>query len=184
MKKLLLCLATALIATTASAQLVQSTTVTRVAKKTNDSGMFLELSAGSMKVEAEYEGINLKAKVPGTALGLGLGYRRVFTEYVAWDIFGLNALSSTEDIGSYLYLQGITAVRGTSPELFAGMTAFASAGVGYGHVIDGDGGGLAFDIKIGINLTPRVNLAFRYNSQSLPDDTSAKVSAFNLGFKF
>ncbi len=188
MKKLLFALVAVCIAYTASAQLVQSTTVTRETQ-VKKSGMFFDFGVGTMT--GKMGGLKLKAE--GTALGLGLGYRQGFNQYIAWDIVGVNAFSQTEAFDEDIYIQGISALRGTSPVFFAKMSAFASAGLGYGYFPELEGGGLAFELKFGINLTPSINIGFRYNSQKvsmevidtgISVESTFGVSAFNLGFLF
>jgi len=88
MKKILLLVLVAFISTTMSAQLVTSTTVTKTKKQSN-SGMFMEVGLGTLGADYENDGI---------ALDLGFGYRKNFSEYLAWDILKIKAVAEMSNL--------------------------------------------------------------------------------------
>jgi len=157
-----------------SAQLVTSTTISKGKQEKGDSGMFMELGVGALK------------DADGVALDLGFGYRKVFTPNIAWDILKLKAAANLEHLSETISPQLLTAFRGTSPE-FAGMTAFASIGLGYGYYIEGEKGGFAYEFQTGLNVLPRLSVAFAYNRQSMSEDGWDYNITFigaKVGFKF
>lgn len=158
MKKFLLLVLVAFISSTMSAQLVTSTTVSKTKKVSGNSGMFMEVGIGTLGADWEGDGI---------ALDLGFGYRKGFSEYVAWDIFKIKAVAEVANLSESLTPQIMTGIRGTTPVLFGNMTAFGSFSAGYGHNIDFEAGGFAYEAQIGLNITPKLYVALVYDNQKL-----------------
>ena len=176
MKKLFLLLLVAFTCVAANAQLVTSTTVTKQKKAPSNSGMFLEVGVG--KLGADWEG-------DGVAMDLGLGYRYGFSQYLAWDILKVKAMAELSNFSESITPQVMTGIRGTSPELFANMTAFASFSLGYGREIDIEDGGFCYEIQVGVNITPKYNVGFVYDSQKLSDwDANLSLAGLRLGVRF
>jgi len=175
MKKLFLLLLVAFTYSMANAQLVTSTTVTKK-KNVSNSGMFLEVGIG--KFGADWEG-------DGVAMDLGLGYRHGFSQYVAWDILKVKAMAELSNFSESITPQVMTGIRGTSPVLFANMTAFASFSLGYGHEIELESGGFCYEIQAGLNITPKFNIGFVYDSQKVSDwDANVSLAGLRLGVRF
>lgn len=158
MKKFLLLVLVAFVSSTMSAQLVTSTTVTKTKKNSGKSGMFMEVGVGTLGADWENDGI---------AFDLGFGYRKGFSDYVAWDIFKIKAIAELSNLEESLTPQIMTGVRGTTPVLFGNMTAFGSFSAGYGHNIEFEAGGLAYEAQIGLNLTSKMYVALVYENQAL-----------------
>lgn len=176
MKKILLLLLVAFTCAAANAQLVTSTTVSKQKKEARNSGMFLEVGIGKLGGDVEGD---------GAAMDLGLGYRYGFSEYVAWDILKVKAMAELSHFSESITPQFMTGVRGTSPVLFADMTAFASFSLGYGRAIDMEDGGFAYEIQVGVNVTPRFNVGFVFDSQKLSDwDANMNLCGLRLGVRF
>lgn len=176
MKKLFLLLVVAFTCVAANAQLVTSTTVSKQKKADRSSGMFLEVGVG--KLGADWEG-------DGVAMDLGLGYRHGFSQYVAWDILKVKALAELGNFSESITPQIMTGIRGTSPVLFANMTAFASFSLGYGHEIDLESGGFCYEIQAGINITPKFSVGFVYDSQKVSDyEANIGLAGLRLGIRF
>lgn len=163
MKKILLLMLVAFVCATANAQLVTSK---RVIKHEKDlSGMFLEVGLGKLGGDVQGDGM---------AIDFGLGYRHGFNQYVAWDILKAKAIAQLNAFGETITPQVMTGIRGTSPVLFAGMSAFASFSLGYGYMVDFESGGFAYEIQVGVNVLPKFNVGFVYDNQ--------KTEWFNMGF--
>lgn len=176
MKKMLVLLLVAFTCATANAQLVTSTTVSHQKKTSTNSGAFLEVGLGKLGGDVEGDGISMD---------LGFGYRKGFSQYVAWDILKVKALAQLGDFTETITPQVLTGVRGTSPVLFANMTAFASFGLGYGYTVDAETGGFAYEIQVGLNLTPKFNIGFVFDSQKLSDyEANMNFSGLRLGVRF
>lgn len=178
MKKILLLVLVAFVSTTMSAQLVTSTTISKTKKEFKDSGMFMEVGVGTLGADWENDGI---------ALDLGIGYRKGFSEYVAWDIFKVKAIAEVANLSESLTAQIMTGVRGTTPVLFSNMTAFGSFSAGYGYNPEFEAGGFAYEAQIGLNLTKKLYAAFVYDNQKLSFEEEgysfdAKVSFVGLRF--
>ena len=169
---------------TADAQLVSSRIVTKGKK---ESGMILELGVGALGGSASANGYSANIKSNGISMDLGLGYRKIFTPYVAWDIVKLRAFSQINDFGSTLTSQLLTAVRGTSPVLFANAKAYASVGLGYGYVSDLSTGGLCYEIQAGLDITPSIYLGLVYSGQKFQDsgiNYNFTFTGLRVGYKF
>lgn len=180
MKKVVFLLVAAFISTTISAQLVTSTTVVKEKKAKSDSGMFMELGLGTYGSDWDNDGV---------ALDLGIGYRKSFSEYIAWDIFKVKAMSELSNFSESLAIQGLTAIRGTSPVLFGNVTSFGSFGLGYGYMPHEyiEAGGFVYEIQAGLNVTPSISISLAYTNQKIKeDDWSANVSFIGakVGFRF
>lgn len=176
MKKILFVLLAALMCVGANAQLVTSTTVSKQKKAASNSGMFLEVGVG--KMGSDWEG-------DGVSMDLGLGYRWGFSQYVAWDVLKVKAMAELGHFSESITPQFLTGIRGTSPELFAGMTAFASFGLGYGREIDLEDGGFAYEIQAGLNVTRKFSVGFVYDNQKLSDwDANMSFAGLRLGIRF
>lgn len=169
MKKYLLFMLVAFICSSMSAQLVTSTTITRTKKQVSNSGMFFEVGVGALGGDVEGDGVSLD---------LGLGYRKGFNQYVAWDILKLKALAEVSNLGETITPQLMTGIRGTSPVLFGNATAFGSFNGGYGYVIDAEEGGFAYEIQAGLNITPKFYVAFVYDNQGL------SIEDYDINFSF
>lgn len=177
MKKFLLLVMVAFISSTMSAQLVTSTTVTKT-KTPSKSGMFMEVGVGTFGGDWENDGV---------ALDFGLGYRKGFSEYLAWDVLKVKAIAELSNFSESLTPQIMTGIRGTSPVLFANMTAFGSFSAGYGYNLDIEEGGFAYEIQAGINITSKIYAAFVYDNQKVSvADFDAKISfaGLRLGLRF
>ena len=176
MKKYFLMLVAVVMCATASAQLVTSRTLSTQKKAPSNSGMFLEVGVG--KMGSDWEG-------DGVSMDLGLGYRWGFSQYAAWDILKVKAMAELGNFSESITPQFMTGIRGTSPELFAGMTAFASFSLGYGREIDIEDGGFAYEIQAGLNLTKKFNVGFVYDSQKLSDwEANMSFTGLRLGVRF
>lgn len=176
MKKLLLLVFVAFISTAMSAQLVTSTTVSKTKKQVSNSGMFLEVGIGTFGADWENDGV---------ALDFGLGYRKGFNEYVAWDVFKVKAMAEIANFGESITPQIMTGIRGTSPVLFGNITAFGSFSAGYGYMIDIEDGGFAYEIQAGLNITPKFYVAFVYDNQKVSDfDANVGFTGARLGIRF
>jgi len=181
MKKILLLVLVAFISTTMSAQLVTSTTVTKTKKQSN-SGMFMEVGLGTLGADYENDGI---------ALDLGFGYRKNFSEYLAWDILKIKAVAEMSNLGETLTPKIMTGIRGTTPVLFGDMTAFGSFSAGYGHWIDFEEGGFVYEAQIGLNITSKLYAAFVYENQGISweeesynIDADVSFTGLRLGLRF
>lgn len=178
MKKYLLLVLITFVTCSMSAQLVTSTTVSKTKKQVSNSGMFFEVGIGALG--SDYDG-------DGVSLDLGLGYRKGFNQYVAWDILKLKALAEVSNLGETITPQLMTGIRGTSPVLFANITAFGSFSGGYGYVIDVEEGGFAYEIQAGLNITPKFYAAFVYDNQGLSIegyDLNLSFTGLRLGVRF
>jgi hypothetical protein len=176
MKRVLFLMMAVVISTAMSAQLVTSTTVTREKKQKSDSGMFMEVALGTYGSDWESEGLSID---------LGLGYRKNFSPYFAWDILKIKAMSELKNFSDGMMVQGLTAVRGTSPVLFGNVTSFASFGGGYGYATSPEAGGFVYEIQAGLNLTPAISLALAYTDQNVSDyNVNVSFIGAKLGFRF
>ena len=174
MKKFLLLVLVAFVSSTMSAQLVTSTTVTRTKKQSSGkSGMFMEVGVGTLGGDIENDGISLD---------LGFGYRKGFSEYLAWDILKIKAVAEISNLDKSLTPQIMTGIRGTSPVLFGNVTGYASFSAGYGHNIDMESGGLAYEAQIGLNLTSKLSLGLVYDNQSLSFEDDWEEYDLNFSF--
>lgn len=169
MKKYLLLVLMAFVTCSMSAQLVTSTTVSKTKKQVSNSGMFFEVGIGALGGDVEGDGVSLD---------LGLGYRKGFNQYVAWDILKVKAMAEVSNLGETITPQLMTGIRGTSPALFANVTAFGSFSGGYGYVIDAEEGGFAYEIQAGLNITPKFYVAFVYDNQGL------SIEDYDINFSF
>lgn len=177
MKKFLLLVLVAFVSTTMSAQLVTSTTVTKTKSETK-SGMFMEVGVGTFG--GDYEG-------DGVALDLGFGYRKGYSEYLAWDILKVKAIAEVANLSETITPQLMTGIRGTSPVLFGNMTAFGSFSAGYGYNIDVEEGGFAYEIQAGLNITSKFYAAIVYDNQSISfegGDANISFTGLRLGLRF
>ena len=171
-----------MICATADAQLISSRIVTKEKEK-KESGMILELGVGALGGSVSANGYSANIKSDGISMDLGLGYRKVFTPYVAWDILKLRAFGQINDLGSTITSQLLTAVRGTSPVLFANAKVYASAGLGYGYVFDLSTGGLCYEIQAGLDITPSIYLGLVYSAQKFKQDSGNNFDInYNLTF--
>lgn len=176
MKKLFLLVFVAFLCSTMSAQLVTSTTISKTKKPISDSGMFLEVGIGALGADWENDGI---------AIDFGLGYRKGFSEYVAWDIFKVKAMAELANFGESITPQLMTGIRGTSPVLFGNVTAYGSFSAGYGYMIDFEDGGFAYEAQIGLNITQKFYVAFVYDNQKISDyDANLGFTGLRLGVRF
>jgi hypothetical protein len=183
--------ALAMVCSSAGAQLISSKSFTLKGKKTSDSGMILELGIGSIGGSVSVDDKSGDIKSDGLSVDLGLGYRKVFSPYVAWDIFKLRAFAEMKNLGETLTPQLLTAIRGSSPVLFGNARIYSSLGLGYGYVLDVEAGGLCVEFQAGIDLTSHVYLGLVYSSQKFSQYNSYKTADYNLtftglklGFKF
>jgi len=182
MKNLVLMIVAVMICATADAQLISSRIVTKEKEK-KESGMILELGVGALGGSVSANGYSANIKSDGISMDLGLGYRKVFTPYVAWDILKLRAFGQINDLGSTITSQLLTAVRGTSPVLFANAKVYASAGLGYGYVFDLSTGGLCYEIQAGLDITPSIYLGLVYSAQKFKQDSGNNFDInYNLTF--
>jgi hypothetical protein len=184
MKKLLILMAAVLISSTASAQLISSKIVTKQEKKSN-SGMILELGIGSVGGSASDDnGNSVDIEGNGVSVDVGLGYRKVFSPYVAWDIFKLRAFAEVENLGETVTPQLLTALRGTSPVLFGNVRIYSSIGLGYGYVLDVEAGGLCVEFQAGVDLTPHVYLGLVYSSQKFSQEIEGYNNDYDVNYNF
>lgn len=178
MKKYLLLVLITFVTCSMSAQLVTSTTVSKTKKQVNNSGMFFEVGIGALGGDIEGDGVSLD---------LGLGYRKGFNQYIAWDILKVKAMAEVSNLGETITPQLMTGIRGTSPTLFANVTAYGSFSGGYGYVIDAEEGGFAYEIQAGLNITPKFYVAFVYDNQGLSFegyDINFSFTGARLGIRF
>ncbi|GEM_PF-1930537 len=171
MKKLLLLFVVAICTATSYAQ-----------SSVYGSGLYLDGSVGFMKVKAGggsersrdrgSEAIQFmkvkagggSADLDGIALDLGIGYRQTLNEYLAWNMLKFNVMASLSDFSETITPQLKTGLRGTTPE-FSNMSAYADANFGIGYQIDTEKAGFAYDLGIGLNITPQIAVGFNFNSQ-------------------
>ena len=182
MKNLVLLIVAVIICFTVDAQLVSSRIFT-VEKKESNSGMILELGLGSLGGSVSDDNDNsTDIKGDGVSVDFALGYRKVFTSYIAWDIFKLRAFAQISNLGETVTPQLLTAVRGTSPVLFANAKAYASAGLGYGYTIDAEAGGLCYELQAGIDITPNIYMGLVYSAQKFGKEEYYSGDYYNLNY--
>lgn len=177
MKKFLLLVLVAFVSTTMSAQLVTSTTVTKTKSETK-SGIFWEVGVGTLGADWNNDGV---------ALDLGVGYRKSYSEYLAWDIFKVKAIAEVANFSESITSQVMTGIRGTSPVLFGNMTAFGSFSAGYGTNFELEEGGFAYEIQAGFNFTSKFYAAIVYDNQSISfeeGDANISFTGLRLGLRF
>ena len=176
MKKFLLLVLVAFVSSTMSAQLVTSTTITKK-QSPEKSYTFMEAGVGTLGGDIKNDGISLD---------LGFGYRKEYTQYLAWDILKIKAIAEISNLEDTLTPQLMTGVRGTSPVLFGNVTGYASFSIGYGHNIKGECGGLAYEAQIGLNLTSKLSLGLVYDNQSLSYEEEDELidEKFNYNVSF
>ncbi|MCL2650809.1 MAG: hypothetical protein FWD60_07270 [Candidatus Azobacteroides sp.] len=190
MKNLVLLIVVAMICSTVDAQLISSKIITKK-KEVSGSGMILELGIGSLGGSiSDDNGNSDNIKGDGVSIDFGLGYRKAFTPYIAWDIVKLRAFGQISDFGSTFTPQLLTSLRGTSPVLFANAKIYADFGLGYGYVIDPDAGGLCYEFQAGLDITPNFYLGLVYSAQKFSVDDYYKLNynvtftGLRIGFKF
>lgn len=182
MKNLGLLIVAVMICSTISAEIVNVNSFAVKAKKTSDSGMILELGIGSLGGSASGNGNSVKINGDGASLDLALGYRKAFSPYIAWDILKLRAFGEISDLSATITPQLLTALRGTSPVLFANAKAYVSAGIGYGYVIDPAAGGLCYELQAGLNFTQKFYLGFVYSGQNFKQEMSYSGNNYNFNY--
>jgi len=187
MKNLVLLVFAVMICSTVNAELIGVGSFGRLGKAPSGSGMILELGVGSLGGSVnDGNGNSFDMKGNGVSMDLALGYRKAFTPYVAWDIVKLRAFAQISDLGSTITPQLLTALRGTTPVLFANAKIYASAGLGYGYVIDPDAGGLCYELQAGIDFTPNIYLGFVFSAQKFKQEEyySGNNYDFNYNYTF
>lgn len=165
MKKLLLLIAVVTISITGYAQSGAS----------NSTGMYLEGSVGYMKLKASADGENFSVDLDGIALDLGLGYRHAINPYLTWNTLKFNVMTTLSDLSETITPQLKTGLRGTSPE-FSNMSLYGEANFGIGYQIEWEKFGFAYDLGIGLNVTPKIAVGFNFNSQ--------RVSVYGATLKY
>lgn len=191
MKNLVLLMVAVMICSTVDAQLISSKIVTKEKKEMSGSGMIMELGLGSLGGSvSDDNGNSADIKGDGVSIDFGLGYRKVFTPYIAWDIFKLRAFAQISDFGETITPQLLTSIRGTSPILFANAKAYAGFGLGYGYVVDAEAGGLCYEFQAGLDITPSIYFGLVYSAQkfSMEDyydlNYNCTFTGLRVGFKF
>lgn len=139
----------------------------------------------------------------GTEFDFGMRWLHNFSPYIGWDVIGIKAVANTKDVVASATPQAMTGIRGTSPILFANMTAYAGFRMGYGYNVDSEIGGLCYEFSFGINLTKKIYIGYAYNYQggskdeensytvgkkhyteTITREIKQKYHAFRIGFNF
>lgn len=105
---------------------------------------------------------------------------------MSWDILKVKAIAELSNFSESITPQIMTGIRGTSPVLFANMTAFGSFSAGYDYNLDIEEGGFAYEIQAGLNITSKIYAAFVYDNQKVSvADFDAKISfaGLRVGFR-
>ena len=164
MKKILFLAVLLIMASTASAQLLTSTTITKQ-KAERKNHFAIEVGIGGITGDLDDGGLGVE---------LGLRDTYMFTPNVGWDILKISAHTGTNHFTELLNLQAKTGIRGVRPILFGNATAYANFGCGYGYMTDFEKGGFAWEIGAGLNFTPNIALGAVYNS--------TRISGFDYGY--
>ena len=173
MKKLLLIAVLFIMASTANAQLLTSTTLYET-KQPHRNHFALDLGFGGYTGDIE-----------GGGLALELGFRDTYdiNEYLSVDIIKIGAHSGTDDIGGLLNLQAKTGVRGFTPILFGQSRMYANFGLGYGYFTDAEKGGFAWEVGAGLDITRHIAVGFVYNTNKFYSYNISTIGG-RVGFTF
>jgi len=168
MKKFIMVALMAVIAVSASAQLITSNRTVRGARAHNT---WIDFGVGTYTNEG----------AKGTDLNLAIRFNKMFTEYVGWDIIKIGARSNTDDLGKCICAEALTGIRGESPVLFSNAKAYGNFGIGYLYGFDAEKGGFAWEIGAGLKLTPRFNIGIAYDSYKIGDGDATGIFGLRLG---
>lgn len=129
-----------------------------------------------------------------TGFDLGVRYQHNFAPFIGWDVLSVKAAFPTEGtFDEAPDLQIMTGVRGTTPNFYKNMSAYASIASGYGFSTDSSAynndGGVCAEIGVGINLCKYVYMGYAFNFQKIHINDmdlsgKGKVHYFRLGFVF
>lgn len=173
MKKILFLAVMLLMAGTATAQLLTSTTYTK-AQSERKNFFGIELGIG---------GLTGDVKDGGLAVELGFRDTYMFTPNVGWDIIKISGRTGTKHFSELLIAQAMTGVRGVSPVVFGESTIYANFGGGYGHSFEYEKGGFAWELGAGLNVTPHFSVGAVYNSTNISGGNYGYVGG-RVGFTF
>jgi len=183
MKNLVLLIFAVMICSTVNADVINVNSLFVKRKTPSASGMILELGIGSLGGSVnDGNGNSTNIKGDGVSLDLGLGYRKAFSPYIAWDIVKLRAFGQISALGSTITPQLLTSLRGTTPVLFANAKVYASAGLGYGYVIDESAGGLCYELQAGLDITPKIYLGITFGAQKFKQEDSYSGISYKINY--
>lgn len=126
-------------------------------------------------------GIGKMADVRGNVGFMGgLRYQYNVHRFLGWDVLGVNYVGQTvkdEGLGPSV-LQGMMGLRGKTPAVYEDISAYLGLRMGYGYDFYLDDGGLAFELNVGVNVTPHASVGYVFNMQKV------NQSAFSVKYKF
>ncbi len=180
MKKIIFAITMLLVASTASAQLIKSTSVA-VQKSAKKNYFAIEFGSGFFTGDIEKG---------GAVLDLSLRDTYMFHPNIGWDILKFTAQTGTGGFADCLDLQIKTGVRGMTPVLFGQSTIYVNAGAGYNYWVGdaGQAGGFTWEAGAGLNITPHFLVGINYSSVKVNVDTDEKYTVgaftFRVGYSF
>jgi len=123
-------------------------------------------------------GIGAVKGIQRTYADLGIRYLHNFSPYVGWEVLKLKVVMSVSPFDRFdNVVQLMTGIRGTSPAFYGNMSGYGAFRFGYAS--DLDYYLPAYELEVGVNITPTISVGYAYN---MLKDVDKGYSALRVGF--
>lgn len=132
-------------------------------------------------------GLGLNSPGDGTILNVGLHDIYKFNSNIGWDVLGINAIVSTDNLENWI-LQPMTGLYLESNKV-SGFSFYTDTRIGYAfdsRDIDfsADDLGYSLDITVGLNINSYLNMGYTYNYIHRGSVRDSRIHFLRVGYRF